>query len=150
MLINDDPYPYWDYLAQGQIGQMLGVSSHEIGRWLFKLGLRNRKGPSEEALATKLAKPVENGPAGFYCWQKERIVELLVNAGCGGKISKDGPADQPTPVLKGPYFCRPSGEGGDGYEIVSGNGTVGIWTRGQGNAQRLTALLNLAYEHGRF
>jgi hypothetical protein len=163
MPLNNDPFPYFDYLNQGQIGLILGVSSHQVGRWLSSLGLRQGKCPSTDALESGLAKEVSDGDLRFYSWEKRRIVERLRREGLGEPV---GPAVLANPLavtlhcgevngdhsggrreLVGPFTCRPNG--GDGYEIVSGDGTVGVWARGEGTADCVLRLLNLAYRAGR-
>jgi hypothetical protein len=58
-----DPYPYFEFLTQGQIGNVCGVSAHQVGRWLRALGLRGGKVPSPQALRSGLAEAVVDGAA---------------------------------------------------------------------------------------
>ena len=149
--MNNDPFPYFTHLTQGQLGQMFGVSSHQIGWWLIDIGLRDaNKRPSQKALQGGYVKNIssEDGPR-FPAWEKERTVELLEKAGHRRLGADNGTMAEPHRRPLGPFSARRSGDDGDGYEIVAVDGTVSVWCRGERLAGRLAWLMNVADKHGK-
>lgn len=131
-------------LNQSEIGKRFGATSHEIGRWLKEIGLRSQDGqPSREARAGGYVTlgPTYNGHAS-YRWDEEKTIRALEAAG-----------HRPRPPVStgrivGPFTARQSSA--NGFEILSGDGTVAIWVIGRANAEAVSGLLNLAYQHGKF
>jgi hypothetical protein len=131
------------YLTQTELGEVFGVTSHQIGRWLIEIGLRTPdKQPSRKAFAEGFVaqSPLDTGGC-FYKWDQDKTVKALENAGHRRKTPES------TNRIVGPFTAQESGT--NGYEIVSGNGTVSVWVVGHWNAETVTALLNLAYRHGK-
>ena len=130
------------YMTQTELGVVFGATSHEIGKWLTDIDLRHDKQPSQRAFAEGFVAqaPLDNGGS-FYKWDADKTIKALENAGHRRK----------TPVssekIAGPFTAEKSSM--NGYEILNGNGTVAIWVTGQWNAETVTALLNLAYKHGK-
>ena len=146
----NDPFPLFDYLTQSQLGQLFGATSHEIGRWLRELGFkRTDNRPSDEAIRSGVVENVMNGSVHFPAWNKEKVVTLLEANGHRRSDSTEPevPSRSNDLTLVGPFSARHNG--GDGYEILDGNGDVGIWVRGEANAERIAAILSLAYNCGR-
>jgi hypothetical protein len=146
----NDPFPFFEYLTQSQLGQLFGATSHEVGRWLKELGFKrpdNR--PSDEAMRSGIAANVTNGPVRFPAWNKEEVVKLLESNGHrrADSTEPEAPSRSDEVTLLGPFSARRSGE--DGYELLDGNGKVGIWVRGEANAERVAALLSLAGDCGK-
>ena len=147
----NDPFPVFEYLTQTQLGQLFGATSHEIGRWLKELGYkRPNNRPSDEAILSGMANNVTIGPVHFPVWNKEEVVTLL-EANGHRRSDSDEPEAAPSRsnevTLVGPFSARYNG--GDGYELLDGNGEVGIWVRGEANAERVAALLSLAGDCGK-
>ena len=123
----NDPFPYFEFLSQSQLGQMFGVSSLEMGRTLTALGLRRGSQPTERAERDGLVKVVTAGDVTFPAWHKERMVALLEQSGHKSK-EQSAPMDgDPCPTLVGPFTLRGNGPDGDGYEIVGSDGKVALW-----------------------
>jgi hypothetical protein len=145
-MLEHDLFPYFEYLGQGQLGQLFGVSSQQVGRWLIELRLRGPREPSEESLANGLAKVVANDDVIFFSWHKERVIELLRKA--GHRLASE-PETPPLPTkLVGPFAARRSDEDGDGFEIADSDGMVAVWTRGETLAAKLAKLMTLAASDG--
>jgi hypothetical protein len=147
----NDPFPCFEHLTQGQLGELFGVTSHRIGRWLIEVGLRGLdKQPTRQAVEGGSVKTVciEDGPR-FPVWNKEQTVRFLERAGHRRLGSEQGTMAEQFPGPLGPFVSRSSGDGGDGYEIVGADGTVAVWCRGGHLADRLAWLLTLADKHGR-
>jgi hypothetical protein len=141
--MTNDPFPFYDFLSQKQLGVLFGVSSHVIGSWLRQIGVRNSDGsPTTDAVSTGLAKAVIFADAviPFFSWDKIGTIKLLEEAGHKKKCGL--PEQVAVPVtLKGPYTSR--GNGGDGFELLDGDGSACIWVRGQGNADLLVKVLTV-------
>jgi len=142
----------YKHMNQRQLGVLFGGSSHDVGRWLKEIGLRTDEGkPTQQAFNGGYVDtaPTGRGNGGYYyVWNAERTVAALEAAG-----HRRVGTPVPVPALTGPFTTRPSspdGGEGDGYEIAGRDGEVGIWVRGQRNAERLVNLMNLAHRHGQF
>jgi hypothetical protein len=148
--MTNDPFPTFDYLTQTQLGQLFGATSHEVGRWLRELGFkRSDNRPSDEAIRSGVVESVTDGTVRFPAWNKEKVVKLLEANGHHRSDSAEpkAPVRSNEVTLLGPFSARHNG--GDGYEILDGNGDVGIWVRGEANAERIAAILSLAYNCGK-
>jgi len=137
-----------DFVSQTELGRLFGVTSHVIGKWLIDCSLRTpEKKPSRKAFAEGF---VEQAPSGrnngyFYVWNQKKTVAALQSAGHRLRGQYEPIFEQ---RLQGPFEARKSSS--NGYELIDGNGEVGIWVVGQSNADRLVRLLNLAFKHGAF
>jgi hypothetical protein len=123
---------------------MFGVSSQRIGRWLMELSLRTGRTPTPEALETGLAQAITDEEMTFYSWNKVKVVPLLE------QVAHKPPAVESQTTLQGPFTVRPNDGDGDGYEIVGGDGKVGVWVRGKANAEIVALLMNVGHKHGKF
>lgn len=149
--MQNDPFPYFTHLTQTQLGELFSVSSHQIGRWLIEVGLRgSNKQPTPRAVYDGFVKSIspEDGPR-FPVWEKVKTVAVLEQAGRKRVGSNGGTMVAPPPRSLGPFTARRSGEDGEGYEILAGDGTVAAWCRGERLADRLAWLLTLADKHRR-
>lgn len=137
-----------NYLTQTQLGKLFDCSSHEIGKRLFAIGLRDQKGkPSTEAFAGGFCQQLPSRNDG-YCWgwNAEKTTQALEKA--GHKRAFPPPEDLvDTPWLKGPFSLRKSSE--NGFEVLNGDGQVSAWVFGEENANFVVRLLNLADQHGK-
>jgi hypothetical protein len=139
-----------DYLSQTEIGKLFGATSHEVGKWLFDIGLRNEwKKPSKRAFDEGFVRTTGTGRglvgSYYYVWHKARTVAALQSAGHRLRPHFDPQMDG---RLQGPFEARKSSA--HGFELTDANGHVAIWVMGQKNADRVTAVLNLAFKHGIF
>src|SRR4051794_40720806 len=118
-MIENDLFPYFETLTQAQVGKLFGVSSQQVGRWLIELGVRDRNGPSSEALGSGLAQEVASGDVKFFAWRKDQVVPLLERAGHSrGGAGKSTP-DLEEKSLIGPFSSRRSDGDSDGCEILN-------------------------------
>jgi hypothetical protein len=130
-----------------QLGQIFGASSHEIGRWLVDIGLRNeQKRPSKLAFDGDFCRTGPSRGAGYnWVWHTQKTVEALKQA--GHKMVSPPPLDLVHPArISGP-FTTEARDGGK-IEIVNGDGTASLWAIGESNAKIVARLLNLAHQHG--
>lgn len=157
-----------DFATLTQLGRSFGVSSHVIGKWLVEIGLRTKeKKPSRAAFERELVKqaPTGRGSGYFWVWNRQKTLAALEAAGhhptCDSVAAAESrPVESaihrsqgqlqlsPQARLIGPFEARRNSE--NGFEIVSGDGTVSLWGYGQHKVEKVVALLNLAYRHGLF
>lgn len=135
-------------MTQTQLGQLFGATSHEIGRWLTDVGLRDDNRPTPRAFDGDFCVAVPSRGQGYhYAWKAEKTVPLLDQA--GHHLAFPLPGDLvDTPVLNGPFSHRRRASGG--YEIVNGDGTVGVLVDGVATAVWLERILNKAAKVGLF
>lgn len=157
-----------EHLSQTDLGKLFGVSSHVAGRWLVEIGLRTKeKRPSRTAFDGGFVKqaPTGRGSGYFYVWHRQKVTHALEAAGHRPANESEAAAEsrasesaihrprgqlQPSPDarLVGPFEARRSSE--NGFEVVSGDGTVSVWAYGRPNAEKLVSALNLLHRHGAF
>jgi len=68
------------YLSQTELGELYGVSSHVIGKWLRGLGMRTADGrPSGEAFSDGMVtkRPSRRPGTWFYVWHAEKTTALF-------------------------------------------------------------------------
>lgn len=133
-------------LSQTQLGLLFGVSSHEVGRWLVVIGLREAKGgkPSREAHRGNYCETVPSGPSGyFWAWNAERVVARLQEA--GHQLLPELPEElvEP-PALNGPFRVSETCP----KEIINADGTLAIRASCRKNAEIVMRILELAYQRG--
>lgn len=137
-------YEQFEYLNQTQLGELFGVSSHAIGKWLEESGLKKDKMPSHRAHSGNYCKRTDNGKGGwYYVWHRKKTIRALEKAGHERK-------DKPLPIgqgLHGPFVLR---EVGDFCEVLNGDGTIGMWSVNCPAVRQLIKLMNLGYDHGKF
>lgn len=137
----------YEHLTLTQLGKVFGVSSQKAGKWLVDIGLRTQdKKPSYKAFQGDycVTSPTGRGGGYFYVWHRQKTVAALEAAGHRQALEMTTPSGE----LVGPFTMRQSGR--NGFEIVDGDGSVGIWVWGHENAERLIRLLDVAYQHGVF
>lgn len=138
------------FLSQTDLGKLFGATSHEVGKWLVACGLRTRdKKPSQQAFDEGFVKTAGTGRgvvgSYFYVWNEQKTVAALRSAGHRLKPHFDPTLDG---RLRGPFEAKKSSA--NGYELADCTGHVAIWVMGEKNAERVTAVLNLAFKHGQF
>lgn len=134
----------YEYMNQGQLGDLFGETSHVVGRWLKELGLRNKQGsPSGEAFEKKLvSQNYDSNGTYSYVWHVERTVAELEAAGHKQVAVPPTTLVEP-PVLKGPFTMRASNH--DNWHLVGSDNEVAIAVTGEANAKVVAHLLNLAH-----
>lgn len=134
-------------LTQTQLGQLFGVSSHVIGKWLSEVGLRGQGNrPTDKARREGYCGKAAAGPSGFHwVWVAGKTVAALQAA--GHAIVADPPEDliEP-PTLEGPFALSSA----DRRHVLNAAGEVVVKTTSERNADALLKLLNLADRHGKF
>ncbi len=140
-----------EFVNQTDLGKLFDLTSHQIGRILMRLGLRNPdRTPTQLARERGYCKQrtMDNG-YGDWLWHRVLTARAIENAGYprkGDHLPSDDPAK--TAPLSGPFICRQMG--GLHYAIESGDGSVVVWCDGPRNADTLTRLMNKAHEQGLF
>jgi hypothetical protein len=143
------------FTNQTELGRLFGVSCKIVGDWLFNIGLRTigrngKKVPSRAAFEGAFVRQADNGRNGcyYYVWHREKTLAALVKAGYKPVIPQQD-ADQPIRQdrLVGPFESRINDAGV--FEMVGADGSVAALVRGDGNAEKVVNLLNLAFRHGR-
>ncbi len=77
------------------IGRLVGLSSHEVGRFLRKHGLRTSEGkPSQMAYSENLVAQKFDGYGHYlWAWDRDEVLRLLAAAGIKPKDAT--PSDSP-------------------------------------------------------
>ncbi len=135
------------HMSLTQLGELFGVTSHKIGKWLKDLDLRD-----EESLPTKKAhegRYCKQTSAGEKCtlwvWETEKTVAVLKKE--GHPMLLDPPRDLVSPaILNGPFTVRATAnsicviENADGSDCVRVNNSM--------TAEVIVRLLNAAHKSG--
>lgn len=134
-------------MTQTQIGKLFGVTSHQIGRLLQDVGLRNEDGrPTRQAHQEGYCEQAPSRGKGYYwAWRSEKTVEALVRAGHRPVSPPPVELVEP-PLLVGPFTRRAGSKGTT--EIENGDGSVAIVVTGDSNAEWLCRMLNAAHRAG--
>jgi len=133
-------------LTQTQLGQLFGATSHQIGRWLADVGLRDENKPTPRAFDGDFCVAVPSRGQGYhYAWRPERVAPLLEQAGHG--LVFPLPSDLvDAPMLNGPFTHRRRASGG--YEVNNADGTVAALVPGGPQAEKLVVVMNAAHKIG--
>jgi hypothetical protein len=137
----------FEFMTMSQIGELFGVSSHQVGKWLVEIGLRtDRKAPSQLAFGGDFVTQAPSRNDGYnWVWHSARTVAALEKA--GHRRIYNPPTYLVHPAkLKGPFGKRGNTE--NGYDIVNGDGSVAIVVSGEENADFMVKVLTLADRHG--
>lgn len=133
----------YEFVTQTQIGKHFGVSSHDIGKWLVKVGLREGSWPSEKAKWDGLVKKIDANGKVFFAWHRERTISELERHGYRRLAQElDQPADDK------PLFGVTPLEG-EMFEIIGPTDKVSIRTTEKVAAEELVRVLNLAAKCGK-
>src|SRR5262245_42399483 len=102
----------YEYLSLTQVGDVFGVTSHQVGRWLAEIGLRceAKKGlrPSRQAHDGGYVKDVGTGTGGYmWVWHADKTVKALQET--GHRVAIPPWHDLLAECrLNGPFHARPS------------------------------------------
>lgn len=138
----------YEFMTLTQLGQLFGVTSHQLGRWLVDIGLRNeKKRPSQKAFDGDYCKTGPSRGEGYnWIWHTEKTVQALTSA--GHKMVSPPPLDLVEPPrLVGPFTQRLGDSGMT--EIAGGDGSVTTFVVGEKNAKVVCLLLNVAHRLGK-
>ena len=132
--------------SQKQLGELFGVSSHEIGKWLVKVGLRDEKSgkPTRDAHEGGYCETAPSGQTGyFWAWKPEKTVQRFIDAGY--RLLSELPEEwvEPSP-LNGPFRISESCP----KEILNSDGSLAVRAACRRNAEVVLKLLVLAEKHG--
>jgi hypothetical protein len=135
------------HMTLTQIGELFGVTSHQVGKWLVEIGLRTPgKRPNREAFAGGYVKQGPSRNQGYnWCWESVKTVKALEIAG-HRQIPNPPPGLVDPPMLNGPFQVRPNTS--NSFDIVNGDGSVAVVVTGEQNAGFLVKVLNLADRGG--
>jgi hypothetical protein len=131
--------------SQKQLGSLCGVSSHEIGKWLVKLGLRDEKTgkPTREAHHDGLCDTVPSGQTGYcWAWNVQKVVERFMDA--GHSLLTELPEELVEAPLHGPFRLNESCP----KEVLNADGTLAVWASCRRNAEAVMRLLAFADKRG--
>ena len=125
-----------------QLGQLFGGTSHDVGKWLLKLGLRDKK-TKQPTWEAKNEGYCEWNPSGQHCqlvWNTEKTVAALKVA--GHKMVPDPPEDLvELPLLNGPFQIS-------GINVLNADGSLAARTTSRKNAEVFLSLLQMAHKTG--
>lgn len=136
-----------EYLTQSQLGDLFGVSSHNIGHWLADLGLRDdRKKPTKAALDGGFVKTGPSRGYGTYhwIWHAEKTVAALRRAGHQTVPTPPLALVEP-PKLVAPFSVRPCDKG---FGVMNGEGDVCLMALTEEIADLTVRLLSVANKCG--
>jgi hypothetical protein len=137
----------YEFMTQTQLGQLFGVTSHEIGKWLVEIGLRtDRKAPSHLAFdGDYVTQALGRNDCYNWVWHAGKTVAALEEAG-HRRVPNPPPYLVDPPKLVGPFMTRENAR--NGIDVVNADGSVAIVVSGHRNAEFLVKVLNLADEKG--
>ncbi len=79
-----------DYWTMKEIGEKLGLTSHQVGKTLKELGLRTPEGkPSQKAFRRRLVAQrwAQDGAHYLWAWDAEKTLRFLADEGGKGNSS---------------------------------------------------------------
>jgi len=137
----------YEFMNQRQLGQLFDATSHDVGKWLKELELRNRDGsPSSDAFNRKLVSKNYNTNGTYaYVWHAERTARLLEEA--GHQLASILPTQVvETSTVKGPFTLRASDS--ETWHLVGSDSQVAIVVNGKENAEAVKRVMNIAHRGG--
>lgn len=135
------------YMSLRQLGELYGVTSHKVGKWLKDLELRDEEGlPTKKAHDGRYCKQTSAGEkCTLWVWEAEKTVAVLKND--GHPMLLDPPRDLVSPaILNGPFAVRATSdsicviENGDESDCIRVNNKM--------TADVVVRLLNAAHKSG--
>lgn len=130
-------------MSLSQLGELFGATSHDVGKWLVDVGLRNSetKKPSWEAYHNGYyvnASKTLSFPS--WEWDAELTVAKLKQAG-HNIIATPPESLVGVPPLNGPFRLQ-------GNDVINTDGTLAARAATRRNAEALHRLLDLAHRAG--
>lgn len=135
------------YMSLRQLGELFGVTSHKVGKWLKDLELRDEEGlPTKKAHEGRFCKQAVAGEkCTLWVWHSEKTVAALKED--GHPMLLDPPRDLVSPaILNGPFTVRATKnsfcviENADGSDCIRVNNSM--------TADVIVRLLNAAHRSG--
>jgi hypothetical protein len=130
-------------MTQGRLAKLfVDTSSHDVGRWLCSVGLRDpqTKKPTRKAHDEGYCQTDSSGQFYQWVWNSQKTVTALQAA--GHKMLPDPPEDL---IEVGP-LCGPFTISGN--EVVSADGSLAARASNRTNAEVLLRLLQMAHKTG--
>ena len=135
------------HMTLTQLGQLFGVSSHNVGKWLKSLGLRDEEGlPTKKAHDGRYCKQTLAGDKGtLWVWESEKTVAALKEAGQPMLLNPSTSLVSPA-ILNGPFSVRTTAtsicviENEDGSDCIRVNNSM--------TADVVLRILNAAHKCG--
>lgn len=128
-------------MTQTQLGELFGVSSHDIGKWLTDVGLRDpkKKKPSWDAYDGGFCVLAPNG---FFAgdWVTDLTVAKLQDAG-HSILSMPPESLVEVPPLNGPFHLQEN-------NVICADGTLAARAACRKNAESLHRMLEMAHRAG--
>ena len=139
----------FEYMSMTQIGELFGVSSQQVGKWLASMGLRtddNR--PSRKAYVEHFVKEGPSRNQGYnWVWNSEMTVAAIESA--GHKRVFPAPLSLVSPaVLVGPLSLKSGADGN--FRIENRDGEPVLIGQGEKNGAVLLRVLEAADRHAVF
>jgi len=135
------------YMTQTQLGKLFGTTSHKIGQWLKKIGLRDAEGkPTEKAHDGGFCTQAQSGQCGYHwTWHSEKTIAALRKAGYA--LVANPPQSLVNPaILNGPYSIRQSASAE--FAIENADGSVSLWANNSMTAHVVIKILNALHKTG--
>ena len=141
-------YSDCEFVTITQLGDMFGVSRVVMGRWLARIGLRNRTlDPTQDARNNGFCKLYRNDrEIVFWVWHRNKTIKALKAAGYAP--TDEHPETVVASRLVGPFSLHPTGV--DGFQVRNGDGTCCVFVRGERVAKQVVALFNHVAGRGGF
>ena len=130
-------------MSQGELARLFpDTSSHDVGRWLCAVGLRDpkTKKPTWEAHHGGYCQTQSSGQYYQWVWNSEKTVAALRDA---GHLMLPNPPEDLVEVapLRGPFAIS-------GNDVLSHDGSLAARTTSLKNAKVLLSLLQMAHKTG--
>ena len=137
----------FEFMTLTQLGEIFGVSSHQVGNWLVEIEFRTEsKRPSRLAFEIDAVKEGPSKGQGYnWVWHVERTITALEAAG----RRRVFPA--PLGLVEAPMLCGPFTLINDStHNFRVENQYRDVVLQGQGNGNGLLAVMNAAHRLGFF
>lgn len=132
----------YEYMTMKQLGELFGVTSHVIGKWLKELDLRHTKpgDPTTKAREMNLVQ-TRYGEGGYFMnsWHTQRTVAVLEGAGHRRVLNPPTSLAIPT-EMKGPFEIQFLGN--ECFRFVGSDGEPVLEVVGTENAKTIKRLIN--------
>lgn len=139
----------FEFMSMTQIGELFGVSSKQVGKWLVSIGLRTTENrPSRKSFDGGFVKEGPSRNQGYnWVWNSEMTVAAIESA--GHRRVFPAPLGLVTPaVLIGPLTLK-SGPDGN-FQIENRDGEPVLLGQGESNGAVLLRVLEAADRHAVF
>lgn len=133
----------FEFMSLTQLGEIFGVSSHQVGNWLVEIGFRTEsKRPCKLAFENDVVKEGPSRGQGYnWVWHAEGTVKSLEAA--GHKRVFPAPRDlvDPSPMIS-PFAIRTTSDGN--FLVENGEGEPILLGQNQESGKLLIRILEVA------